>query len=409
MDSNNYISVSDVNNYIKNIFDAEYLLQNIFIYGEVGSYSVSNGIAYFNLKDLNNILPCVLFNANLFKTPKIGDLVLLKGSVNYYTKGGKLSFNAVSIQEFGKGLLYEKFIELKNKLEIMGYFDSNRKKQLPRYVKKIGVVSSETGAVIQDMINVTKRRNDSVDIVLFPVKVQGVGAEFEIAKGVEFFNSSCESVDCIIVARGGGSLEDLQPFNTEVVASAIYNSKLPVVSAVGHETDYTICDFVSDLRAPTPSAAAEIVVFDKNVFVNDMVNKNKNMFFNITNKLKYYYTILNKFVYKFEIELRKLDSLKSVVFNKVTKIADLFLDNVNDAYANLIKFDGKLEVLNPANYSKKGLFQIFDANGNLIKNIDKFEKDKMIKIVAHNGSVNAIINSENDEVWKWLLKKKLIV
>ena len=168
---NNYISVSQVNSFIKNIFDAEYLLQNIFIYGEVGNFNISNGIAYFNLKDGDNLLPCVLFNARMFKAPNIGDMVLLKGSVSYYSKGGKLSFNAVSIQEFGKGLLYEKFLELKNKLEQKGYFDSDRKKTLPEFVKTIGVVSSETGAVIQDIINVTRRRNDSVNIILYPVKV----------------------------------------------------------------------------------------------------------------------------------------------------------------------------------------------------------------------------------------------
>ena len=399
MESNNYISVSDVNNYIKNIFDAEYLLQNIFIYGEIGNYSVSNGIAYFNLKDDNNVLQCVLFNAKMFKTPNVGDMVLLKGSVSYYAKGGKLSFNAVSIQEFGKGLLYEKFIELKNKLESLGYFELDRKKQIPKFVKKIGVVSSETGAVIQDIINITKRRNDCVDIILYPVKVQGVGAEFEIAKGIEFFNSNYNEIDCVIVARGGGSLEDLQPFNTEVVANSIFNSKIPVVSAVGHETDYTICDFVSDLRAPTPSAAAELVVFDKTFCLKNILSKNESMMFNFINKLKNYYSTLNKFAYKFELELHKLDSLKTLLLNKFGKISDAFLDNINLMNSKLLKKEGMFEVLNPKNYSKKGLFQIYD-NNTLVKDINILTNNKEIKIVAHDGCVFATVNSNNDEVKK---------
>ncbi len=265
----NYITVSQINNYIRGVFEAESMLQNIFVFGEVSSYNISNGIAYFNIKDENSLLQCVLFGALKFKSPNIGDMVLLKGGVNYYAKGGRLSFNAVSIQPYGKGLLYEKFLELKNKLEQKGYFAVERKKSIPERVKRIGVITSASGAVIQDIIDVTRRRNNSVDIVLYPVKVQGVGAEHEIAEGINFF-SSYDKIDVIIVARGGGSIEDLAPFNTEIVANAVYDCKKPLVSAVGHETDYTIIDFISDLRAPTPSAAAELVVWSKLQEINDI-------------------------------------------------------------------------------------------------------------------------------------------
>ena len=161
-----YISVGQLNNYIKAIFSAETMLQNICVYGEVSSYNVSNGIAYFNLKDDSNLLPCVLFNAKSFDAPSMGDVVLVRGSMSYYTKGGRLSFNAVSIAPYGKGLLYEKFLKLKADLEARGYFDEGIKKPLPERVKRIGVVSSATGAVIQDIRDVTFRRNDSIDIVL---------------------------------------------------------------------------------------------------------------------------------------------------------------------------------------------------------------------------------------------------
>ena len=259
-----YLSITQLNNYIKSIFEAEIMLQNICVYGEVSSYNVSNGIAYFNLKDENGLLACVLFGANNFTAPKIGDMVLIRGSMNYYAKGGKLSFNAYSIMPYGKGLLYEKFLELKARLEAKGMFAIEHKKDIPTRVKRIGVVSSPTGAVIRDIIDVTHRRNDTIDIVLYPVRVQGVGAEHEIATGIHFF-SEYPDVDVIIVARGGGSIEDLEPFNTEIVANAVFDCKKPLVSAVGHETDFTIIDFVADLRAPTPSAAAELVAWDKSI------------------------------------------------------------------------------------------------------------------------------------------------
>ena len=183
-----YISISQINTYIRNIFEAEVMLQNICVYGEVSSYSVSGGNAYFNLKDESGMLACVLFGAGRFDAPKIGDMVLVRGSMSYYAKGGKLSFNAISIMPYGKGLLYEKFLALKAELESRGYFDLARKRTLPGRVKRIGVVSSETGAVIRDIIDVTHRRNNGIDIVLFPVKVQGLGADREIAMGIDFFS-----------------------------------------------------------------------------------------------------------------------------------------------------------------------------------------------------------------------------
>ena len=187
--SEQYLSVGQVNNYIKNIFEAEVMLQNICIYGEVSSYKISNNIAYFNLTDETGLISCVLFNASRFPEPNIGDVILAVGSVSYYAKGGKLSFNANHIAPYGKGLLYEKFLKLKEDLEKRGYFKLEHKKPIPERVNKIGVVTSSTGAVIQDIINVTKRRNKTVNIVLYPVKVQGVGAETEIANGINFFSN----------------------------------------------------------------------------------------------------------------------------------------------------------------------------------------------------------------------------
>lgn len=254
------ISVSALSNYIKSIFDAEMLLFNVNVVGEISNWSLSGENIFFTIKDNNALLNCVLFGGAEHKF-KIGDKVVVTGTPKYYAKGGKLNFNVVKIELFGEGELYKRFLELKKKLEKEGLFDPLHKLHLPKKINRIGVVTSETGAVIHDIINVVTRRNSAQDIVLFPIKVQGIGADIDIAKGVNFF-SNYDGVDAIIVGRGGGSDEDLQNFNSEIVARAIYDCKKFVVSAVGHETDYTICDMVADLRAPTPSAAAELLTKD---------------------------------------------------------------------------------------------------------------------------------------------------
>ena len=257
------ISVSLLAEYIKRIFDNESLLWDIEVIGEISSFNFSGGNAFFCIKDDGALLNCVLFGMNQTYIPKIGDKVIVKGSPKYYAKGGKLNFNATSISAFGDGELHKRFLELKNKLEKEGLFDVAHKKPMPQKINRIGVLTSETGAVIHDIINVATRRNSAQDIVLFPIKVQGIGADVEISKGINFF-SDYDGIDAIIVGRGGGSDEDLQCFNSEIVAKAIYDCKKFVVSAVGHETDWTIYDFVADLRAPTPSAAAELLTKDGN-------------------------------------------------------------------------------------------------------------------------------------------------
>lgn len=385
-----YLSISQVNTYIKNIFEAEIMLQNISVYGEISSYNISNGIAYFNLKDENNLLPCVLFSAHRFEAPNIGDQVLVTGSISYYAKGGRLSFQANSIAPYGKGLLYEKFVELKNKLERLGYFALERKKPLPKRVTKIGVVTSATGAVIQDIIDVSTRRNDGVSIVLFPVKVQGVGAEFEIAKGIEFFSNYTE-VDCVIVARGGGSMEDLQPFNTEVVANAAYACKKPLVSAVGHETDFTIIDFVSDLRAPTPSAAAELVVNSKlddyNTIVNQISHIEKSL--NAAHK-KYQYGIQNS-ISKMQNALEhKLVHGKNCVNNVLTKMqyqvqnkVSNFENQINLLHHTLVKF-------NPLAMLEKGYTKL-ERNGVVLKSIAGVKQGDLLSVRLKDGSIGSTV------------------
>lgn len=386
-----YLSISQVNNYIKNIFEAEVMLQNICVFGEVSSYKISNGIAYFNLQDENGILPCVLFGALKFDVPTVGDMVLVVGSVSYYAKGGKLSFNATQIAPYGKGLLYEKFLKLKAELEQRGYFALSHKKPLPARVKRIGVVTSATGAVIQDIIDITKRRNAGVDVVLYPVKVQGVGAEAEIAEGINFF-STYPNVDVVIVARGGGSMEEMQPFNTETVAQATFNCKKPIVSAVGHETDTTIIDFVADLRAPTPSAAAELVVnkiSDDIKIINDCLFSCNEIVVGILNDLK---NNINHSISKSELIFRKnilakeaklklhVSNLNSVAQSKILKlehISNLFLE--------------KLTSLNPRLPLKKGYVKV-ESSGVVIKSASQIESGKQYDLFFSDGK--AVVKGE---------------
>lgn len=255
------ISVSQLNGYIKGIFEAEELLHNIPVVGEIFGVSFSRQVVYFSLKDETASLPCVCFFPALTPLIQEGQKVIVTGSPNFYAKGGKLNFNVTKVESLGQGKLYEDFLKLKQKLELEGLFDASHKKAMPSNIKRIGVVTSKDGAVLQDIKNITWRRNPSIDIVLYSTKVQGLHAEDEIAHAIDIMDKQA-NVDVIVVARGGGSLEDLSAYNTEKVARATYLCEKPIISAVGHETDFTIIDFVSDLRAPTPSAAAELLTYN---------------------------------------------------------------------------------------------------------------------------------------------------
>jgi exodeoxyribonuclease VII large subunit len=291
---------------------------------------------------------------------------------------------------YGKGLLYEKFLELKAKLEQKGYFDASIKKPIPERVKRIGVVTSATGAVIQDIIDVTTRRNNGVDIVLYPVKVQGIGAEFEIANGINFF-SEYNNVDCVIVARGGGSIEDLQPFNTEVVANATYNCKKPLVSAVGHETDFTIIDFCSDLRAPTPSAAAELVVYEKikdyeavNLIVErceDLINDKLEK---IDKNIEDYVDVICKDMQS-KIKVYKI-GLDGVVANNYANINNLLTQK--EYKLNLI--NGVISKQNPEMLIEKGYVKV-RKNKTSVNSVKNLNLQDSLEIEFKDGIINASV------------------
>ena len=259
----NPITVTDLNKYIKEkISDDEYL-NSVLVKGEISNFKRHyTGHLYFTLKDENCLIKCVMFKNYAEKlnfSPKDGNKVIVFGTVSVYERDGVYQIYTKAMEEDGVGDLYQKFQELKQKLEKEGFFDQENKMPIPKMPKVIGVLTSKTGSVVKDIINVSTRRNPNVVLRIYPVPVQGEGAAQKIANAIEYMKRN-KLADVLILARGGGSLEDLWPFNEEIVAKAIYYSELPIISAVGHETDFTIADFVADLRAPTPSAAAELAV-----------------------------------------------------------------------------------------------------------------------------------------------------
>jgi exodeoxyribonuclease VII large subunit len=261
-------SVTEINLYIKNLFMRDRILNNIYVKGEVSNCKYhTSGHIYFTLKDAQGQLACVMFagqRRGLAFRLEEGQSVIALGSVNVYERDGKYQLYANEIVLDGQGILYEKYERLKRSLEEEGLFDRSHKKPIPPFPRKVGIVTASTGAAIRDIINISGRRNPYVQLVLYPAQVQGAGSAQSVAKGIAVLDRL--GMDTIIVGRGGGSIEDLWAFNEEIVARAIYNCKTPIISAVGHETDVTIADFVSDLRAPTPSAAAELAVNDYNAF-----------------------------------------------------------------------------------------------------------------------------------------------
>jgi exodeoxyribonuclease VII large subunit len=258
------LSVSGLTQSIKLLLEGQFKF--VSVQGEISNCKLqSSGHLYFSLKDAQSQIGAVMFKGDLASVdsiPKDGDQVIVKGAVNVYAPSGRYQIVVRSMEKAGLGALLLQLEALKAKLKAQGYFDAARKKPLPKFPKTIGVVTSPTGAVIQDILNVLTRRISGFHLILNPVKVQGPGAAQEIASAIDFFNRH-QLADVLIVGRGGGSLEDLWAFNEEAVIQAIYNSKIPIVSAVGHETDFTLADFVADVRAPTPSAAAELVVQEK--------------------------------------------------------------------------------------------------------------------------------------------------
>ena len=392
----NPISVSELNKYIKDKFEDDEYFTNVLVEGEISNLKNHyTGHIYFTLKDEKSLIKSIMFKtytAHLDFVPQDGMKVMILGSVSVFERDGTYQLYAKAIKQLGKmGDLRAEYEELKAKLEKEGLFDQNYKKAIPMMPETIGVLTSNTGAVIRDIINVSTRRNPNVHIRLLPVPVQGSGAAQKIAKGIEFMNKH-KLADVIIVARGGGSLEDLWPFNEEIVARAIYNSELPVISAVGHETDFTISDFVADLRAPTPSAAAELAVPD----VAELKMKIKN------HQRRYEQALIRKLqLIKLRYEkcmtrkaftgiLQKVNEQYMVIDMKVKSMQHSVkskLQNDKSITQNLIL---KLDSLSPLKTLARG-YGIILKDGIVIKSKNMLRKEDEISIRMQDGETKAKI------------------
>lgn len=392
------LTVNELNNYIKKTLDNDFILNNLLVKGEVSNLKYhSSGHIYFSLKDSISKINCVMFKSNSadldFKLTE-GMEVIANARCSIYPGTGSLQLYIEKLQKEGIGELHIKFEKLKKKLQDEGYFDEQYKKEIPKMPKRIGVVTSETGAVIRDIINVSKRRSSLIDIVLYPALVQGEGAYRTIINGIKYFNDT-KSVDVIIIGRGGGSIEELWNFNEEDLAKEIFKSKLPIISAVGHEVDFTISDFVSDYRASTPSQAAEIAVPLESDIMYEIDNYNKRINEIVFNKFSYEKEKLSNYkkilslnspeviLSNSYLELDRIeDRMKKLVFNKIEK-EKLKIKSLNDI----------LEAHNPINVLKKGYTIVEDNEKNIISSKEEIKDLDEFNIIFKDGKVKGKIIS----------------
>ena len=391
----NAITVTELNRYIKEKISDDEMLSNILIKGEISNYKKHyTGNLYFTLKDENSLIKCIMFKSyadRLEFEPKDGTKVLVFGSVSVFERDGVYQIYCRAMQEDGIGNLYKEYEKLKAKLFEEGLFDESHKKKIPMFPKEIGVLTSSTGAVIRDIINVSTRRNPNVHIRLLPVAVQGEGAAEKIADGIYKLNNEAK-VDVIIVARGGGSIEDLWPFNEEIVARAIYSSKIPVISAVGHETDFTIADFVADLRAPTPSAAAELAV--PNIYdIKNNINKYVNSM-RASLKRKIEFSVLR---YQKCLASKVIKEPNLILQNNYVKIDDCLKNMENNLNLKVkenkilaMNLITKLDTLSPLKTLTRG-YSIIEKNNKIIKESKDLSENDEVLLRLIDGEKRAII------------------
>lgn len=436
-------SVTQINNEIKTILEDSY--PSVWICGEISSFKTySSGHMYFNLKDETSQISAVMFagyNKNLKFVPKDGIQVVVYGKITTYLQRGTYQVQVTFMKEQGLGTLQDKFEKLKEKLLKEGLFDESHKKQIPYLVNKIGIVTSKDGAALHDILSVLERRFSTVEVLIYPVRVQGETAKNEIVKAIEYLNENHKELDVLLVGRGGGSLEDLWAFNEEIVARAIYNSTIPVISCVGHEVDFTIADFVADLRAATPSVAAELVaknrtdieekiqtyksfLISKIENVIDIYEEKVNYFKNsralskphliYEDKIQYIDDLREKIAlyiqnvvenksHNLQLKKQKLDSLSPVKIyeNKLNQVVDLrekiklYMQNIieNKNYNLQLKIQ-KLDLLSPLKILKRGYSACFNEAGQIIKTKKQVKINDIIKVKLSDGNIKTKVLEE---------------
>ena len=389
------VTVSQVNSYIKEKIASDEGLNSLIIKGEISNFKNHyTGHLYFTLKDDKSLIKCIMFKSYAQKLnfmPKDGMKVFVFGEVSVFERDGIYQVYVKAMQEDGVGALYKKYEELKQMLEEQGYFDISHKKKIPQMPKIIGVLTSQTGSVIRDIINVSTRRNPNVQIRLFPVPVQGQDAAPKIAEGIRSMNKN-KLADVLILARGGGSLEDLWPFNEEIVAHAIYESELPIISAVGHETDFSISDFVADLRAPTPSAAAELAVPDIYEVKQKILGYKNRLKISLNKKYEmlklHYEKLTSSFVFK--EQLRIINERSILLDNQVKQIENIIKNKKQSEKERYVKLVSKLDTLSPLKTLTRG-YSIIEQKGKIINSVKELQEGNEIDIQMIDGKAKAKI------------------
>ena len=394
----NPITVTDLNKYIKNKIDGDEMLNNVLVKGEISNFKNHyTGHMYFTLKDENSLIKCVMFKSyttHLSFMPKDGMKVMVLGSVAVFERDGIYQIYAKAMKEDGLGSLYTAYEELKKKLEQEGLFAESHKKKIPFMPKTIGVLTSNTGAVIRDIINVSTRRNSGVHIRLYPVPVQGPGAAEKIAEGIKFMNEN-KLADVLIIGRGGGSLEDLWPFNEEIVARAIYDSELPIISAVGHETDFTIADFVADLRAPTPSAAAELAVANIDDVRETLKLYNNRYKVALKKKIELMRLSYEKCMARpaYKNPTQKINEQYMVIDMKVKVLQNSMMLKLKEAKTSFVKETAKLDSLSPLKTLTRGYSIVTkQESGKVIKSVDDLNSGEKVNLRLSDGQKTATID-----------------
>ena len=400
----NVYTVKHVNSYIKNMFTQDFMLNRIYVKGEVSNCKYhTSGHIYFSLKDESGTIACVMFagqRGGLSFHMREGQQIIVLGSVNVYERTGSYQLYAQEIRLDGEGTLYEKYQMLKQELEEMGMFAPEYKKAIPRYAKRIGVVTAPTGAAVRDIMNISARRNPYVQLLLYPAQVQGEGAKESIVRGIRMLET--KNVDVIIVGRGGGSIEDLWAFNDECVARAIFDCQVPVISAVGHETDVTIADYVADLRAPTPSAAAELAVWDYRQLQGYLDECRLRMNRSMTGTIR-----INRLRLK-ELDVRlsylhprhKLQDQQQRLIELEEELRTLMRDRVKEARHRLAIQIEKLNGLSPVRKLNQGFAYVEEADGGVVKSIRQVEKGDELTVYVTDGLIRTSVKAVQKKTYK---------
>ncbi len=389
----NVYTVAQVNSYIKNMFTQDFMLRSVFVKGEVSNCKYhSSGHIYFTLKDAKGIIACVMFagsRAGLSFRLEEGQMVVVGGTIDVYERDGKYQLYAKQIVLDGAGLLYEKFERLKQKLADMGMFDAAYKKPVPEYITTLGVVTAPTGAAVRDIINIASRRNPYVRIILYPAVVQGDQAAESIVNGIRALERL--GVDVMIVGRGGGSIEDLWAFNEEVVAQAVFDCSVPVISAVGHETDTTIIDFVSDLRAPTPSAAAELAVYDYAQLADRLTAYGNMLSHSLSVRLERQKARLEQM----KLQLRYLSPAgqirerRSYCMDLENRLNQRMQAGLTASRHRMALYAERLKGLSPLEKLSQGYAYVETADGESLRDVHQVSYGDPVRIYVKNGTITA--------------------